>query len=352
MREQLATFHPDFAYYERPGAGHWWGNECVDWPPLFAFLREHATKPLDQLRRVDFVTMSPAVSARSDWATIEAQTQAMKPTAIHLAFDPEKRRFEGATENVARLTLDVAAAAPGASGPFEVALDGQAVAGATPDGGRLRLARSKDGAWSIQDAPSPLAHKGPHRAGPFKEAFHHRFLLVYGTAGTPEENAWSLARARFDAETFWYRGNGSVDVIADVAFLDPARADEFRDRSVILYGHAESHAAWGPLLGDGPVRVGRGVARIGDREVAGDDLACLFVRPRPGSDVASVGVVAGTGMKGLRLTATLPYFVSGTGFPDLTLLRAGDADRPPRAVAAGYFGEDWGLESGEFARRD
>ena len=34
MRAQLAMFHPDFAYHEQPGAGHWWGNECVDWPPL------------------------------------------------------------------------------------------------------------------------------------------------------------------------------------------------------------------------------------------------------------------------------------------------------------------------------
>ena len=44
MRAHLGGFHPDFAYYERPGAGHWWGNECVDWPPLFDFLRYH-TRP-------------------------------------------------------------------------------------------------------------------------------------------------------------------------------------------------------------------------------------------------------------------------------------------------------------------
>ncbi len=35
MREHLAGFHPDFCYYEQPDAGHWWGNECVDWPPTF-----------------------------------------------------------------------------------------------------------------------------------------------------------------------------------------------------------------------------------------------------------------------------------------------------------------------------
>ena len=41
MRQVLGEFHPDFAYHEQPGAGHWWGNPCVDWPPLFAFLGDH-----------------------------------------------------------------------------------------------------------------------------------------------------------------------------------------------------------------------------------------------------------------------------------------------------------------------
>ena len=41
MRQVLGEFHPDFAYHEQPGAGHWWGNACVDWPPLFAFLTGH-----------------------------------------------------------------------------------------------------------------------------------------------------------------------------------------------------------------------------------------------------------------------------------------------------------------------
>src|SRR5262249_44453572 len=45
MRKLLGDFHPDFAYYERPGAGHWWGNECVDWPPLFDFLRRRTLPP-------------------------------------------------------------------------------------------------------------------------------------------------------------------------------------------------------------------------------------------------------------------------------------------------------------------
>ena len=41
MRKTLGTFHPDFSYYEKVGAGHWWGNECCDWPPLIDFLARH-----------------------------------------------------------------------------------------------------------------------------------------------------------------------------------------------------------------------------------------------------------------------------------------------------------------------
>ena len=33
-----------------------------------------------------------------------------------------------------------------------------------------------------------------------------------------------------------------------------------------------------------PVQVRRGQVKVGTRAVTGDDLACLFIRPRPGSD--------------------------------------------------------------------
>jgi pimeloyl-ACP methyl ester carboxylesterase len=73
MRHALSEFHPDFAYHEQPGAGHWWGNPCVDWPPLIAFLADHKIPAPDQVRKIDFVTASPAVSSRAHWLSIESQ---------------------------------------------------------------------------------------------------------------------------------------------------------------------------------------------------------------------------------------------------------------------------------------
>jgi hypothetical protein len=344
MRHLLGEFHPDFAYHERPGAGHWWGNACVDWPPLFDFLACHTLPRAEEVRQVDFLTASPGVSARVHWATIEAQIHSLQFSAVHLRVDPGKRRFSGTTDNVSRLRLDLVSLKAGA--PLAVELDGQKVEGIPWPTGAARLWLKRDaGKWAVAGKPA-AALKGPHRYGPFKEVFNNRVVLVYGTRGSPEENAWALAKARFDAETFWYRGNGSVEVVPDTAF-QPAP-----DRNVVLYGHADSNAVWKILLGDSPVQVRRGVVKVGERKEMGDDLACLFVRPRPGSDRALVAAVSGSGLAGLRLTDRLGYFVSGCGYPDCLVLGPEVLTRGTEGVrAAGFFGIDWGLPSGEFQWR-
>jgi hypothetical protein len=157
-----------------------------------------------------------------------------------------------------------------------------------------------------------------------------------------------MAKARLDAETFWDRGNGSVDVVADNAF--DSSVD--RDRNVVLYGNAESNGAWTALLAESPVQVRHGQVRIGERDELGIDLACLFIRPRPGSSLASVGVVSGSGIKGMRLTDRLAYFLSGVGYPDCAVFGPEILlQRQATARVAGFFGADWSVPAGEFAWR-
>ncbi|HLV80077.1 MAG TPA: prolyl oligopeptidase family serine peptidase, partial [Chthonomonadaceae bacterium] len=296
MRDFLASFHHDFVYFEQPGVGHWWdispepGADCVDWAPMFDFFARHDLPADDAVREVDFSTADPGISAWSRWACIGAQTHALQLSSIHLRCDPGLRRFTGTTTNVARLGLRLDSLAPGQ--PISVDLDGQKIENiAWPLGreegrGKREEGREKreatgdasqdmlvlwlayDGkVWAVSATPAP-ALKGPQRYGPFKAAFRYRMVFVYGTRGTPEENAWAFAKARYDAETFWYRGNGSVDVMADTEF-DAARD---RDRSVILYGNADTNGAWSALLADSPVQVRNGEARIGERVETGEDL--------------------------------------------------------------------------------
>jgi hypothetical protein len=158
-----------------------------------------------------------------------------------------------------------------------------------------------------------------------------------------------LAKARYDAETILIRLNGSVDVVSDTAF----KANEARDRNVVLYGNASTNSAWPQLLSMSPVQVRRDGVWIDRRPEQGNGLACVFVRPRRGSDTAVVGVIGGSDVAGMRATDRLPYFVNGAAFPDLLLfsaesLTAGNSD----VRAAGYFGRVWTVDPGEIVWRD
>jgi hypothetical protein len=187
---------------------------------------------------------------------------------------------------------------------------------------------------------------------PFRDAFRNNAILVVATHGTPEENAWALAKARYDAETFWYRGNGAFRVVTDDHYLADRVALGYAN--LVLYGHSDMNATW-TMLEKTPIRVARGQLRVGAREVMGDDLAALFIARAEfceGID-QTVGIIAGTDLKGLRATDRLPYFTSGVAYPEWIMFNADIWAKGAQAVrAAGFLGDDGQLESGETIFRD
>src|SRR5207253_5820214 len=115
-----------------------------------------------------------------------------KPSSVTLRFDPGLRRFVGTTENVARLALDLGHVWP--EGPIRVELDGQKLEPMPRPANGQRLWLTRDGdRWTSVAAPT-AALKGPHRYGPFRDAFRNRMVFVYGTRGSPAENTWALAK--------------------------------------------------------------------------------------------------------------------------------------------------------------
>lgn len=340
MRGHLADFHPDFCYYERPGAGHWWGNECVDWPPLFDFFKNHEQLELQDLKEINFSTSCPGISAQSRFVTIWQQEQTLDISNIKVEQDIQNKKIIVNTENVLLLKLDLNHLQAGQ--PFQVICEQDSFKidpGSIPE---VFILKTKDG-WQLSGQPS-LDEKGPHRYGLFKEAFNNNVVFVYGTSGTKEENEWAANKARFDAETFWYRGNGAVDVITDKEYLRVGA----RSRNVILYGHSEMNLAWKTLLPHSPIIVKRGEINLGPESYAGDDLSACFVFPKNGEDNTSVGVIAGTGLSGMKSLIPNRYFVSGAGFPDFFVARTSMLiDGVDGIVAAGFFNQNWELQKGE-----
>jgi dienelactone hydrolase len=345
MLAALAGFHADFTYHQQPGAAHWWddqataGADCVDWPPLMAFLQERSRPAQSDLHRIRFATFNPGVSATRDWVTIESQLSPLTISRVDLQRDPNENLISGTTENVERLTINLSPLE--LEPPITIILDGDVIHPSDQDRppDRVHLRRGAEGWSSVAAAPPAL--KGPHRNGLFKDAFRHRVVFVHATRGSDAENAWAFAKARFDAETFWYRGNGSFDVIADTDF-NPALEP---DRNVVLYGNADTNAAWSALLGDSPIQTSRAGVSIDGRALPGDNLGAIFIRPRPGSDIASVGAVSGSSVLGCRLTDRLPWFVSGVAYPDFLVVGPETfSDGIAGIRAAGIFANDWTID--------
>ncbi len=341
---RLQEFHTDFVYHEQPDAGHWWdlseeaGADCVDWAPMFDFLARHRRPPMEEVRQVRFQTGHLGVSASRHWVHLAMQDRPFAMSRVDVESDPKGGKIHGTTENVKMIGFDVGHLA---HGEVRVELDGDDVlCEPTED---LRVWLERDGNWQASSPPDPT-QKGPRRAGTFKEAFNHRVQLVVGTQGSAEETAWAWAKARYDAEYLWYQGNATLDVVADTQF-DPLSEP---DRNVILYGNADTHAHWSELWGD-TVRVERGRFAMGDRTLEGNDLGVIAVRPRSGSNFATVGIVSGTGASGLRLTNRRPYLAPGIAYPDVTVFH--DSGEGEVVAGAGFFGNDWAVSTGEFVWR-
>lgn len=348
-----------------PGAGHWWdkdeapGADCVDWPGIWELFRRH--EPSDSgPDKYALTSMSPPIARdHAGWFEIEQCIDDGVPSRVSAewdgAWDESLRRHRNRatfrTENVRMLRwappefsdgtrADNAGIHGTSYGGLECVIDGQRLAAGDFFEDFAPTFERFDGRWRLRDVPDAKAEKSASRSGPFKQAFTNRFVLVYGTAGDDAEGRELLEKARFDSFVWAYRANGDANLMSDAQFL----AGDFKDRNVILYGNADTNAAWSAVFDDDcPIQAKRGSITVGGAKHEGV-LAAAFVRPRKGSRVALAAAFADTGAAATRLFYAFPVFVSGVGIPDYVVFGAGylrELDGDVRA--AGWFDHAWKL---------
>lgn len=335
MRNLLGEFHQDFSYYEYPGGSHWFGDHSVDWKPLFDFFRWHSIPASDAVNEIDFSTASTGISADHRWITILQQQRSFEYSRITLSRDIKKKTIKGKTENIASLRIDLSDFKEGDTVNIEIDQYQGKIIRSTDS----KIVLHKNSNWEKGVAPS-LAEKGINRNGGFKEPFNHRMVFVYGTKGNAEENTWALNKAKYDAETWYYRANGAVDIMSDVEFLKGSYAD----RGIVLYGNMSTNAAAATLLKDCPVKVEKGKATVGDKTWTGNDLGSYYMWPQLNNNKTSIAVIGGTGIKGMKAADANQYFSGGSGFPDFMIFTMDMLKDGDKAIkAAGYFDNKWVL---------
>jgi predicted esterase len=335
MRKVLGEFHNDFSYYEYPGGSHWFGNESVDWPPLFDFFKWHKIEHDTTFDNIEFVTANPAISSQYRWASVIQQNSPLDYSKFQLARNRSSSTITGTTENVFMIKLKTDFVKPGDS--ISITLDSVLIRTVVNEQRELWLSGFPD--WKVVSKVDSR-HKNPLRSGAFKEGFNNNMVFIYGTHGTKEENRWAYNKARYDAEVWYYRGNGSVDVIADDAFA----SQKFRDRGLIIYGNATTNSAWSKLLKNCVINVTADRITVGQDVFKGKDLGAYFTWPREDSDVAMIAVISGTGLLGMKATDANQYFAAGSGFPDYLIFSAEMLSQGAKGIrTAGFFDNEWSL---------
>ncbi|MGZ3923773.1 MAG: alpha/beta hydrolase-fold protein, partial [Flavisolibacter sp.] len=344
MRKLLGEFHSDFSYYEYPNGEHWFGDQSVDWKPLFDFFKWH-TLPVDSaINTIDFITSNPGISSKYHWASIQQQLHPLQYSRMQLKRDPMAKTITGSTENIRLMKLQMNDFKVGDT--VSITLDGSQnfyqVNGSSPE---VFLFKNTD-KWTVVQKPG-LNQKGPHRYGTFKDAFNNRMVFVFSTKGTKAENEWSLNKARYDAETWYYRGNGAVDIVADKDFA----LEKYKDRGVILYGNKTTNTAWKALLTDCPIQIERNKITAANKTWQGDDFGAYFVWPIHNSNIASVAVISGTGITGMQAANANQYFAGASGFPDFMIFRMNMLLSGSGEIKmAGFFDNDWKLSEEDYVQ--
>jgi len=336
MKQLLAGFHSDFQYYEYPGGSHWWSDEAVDWQPIFEMFKRHKIPTDNEVNNIDFTTASPGISASNHWATIYQQVVPFQYSRMILNRDKKSASISGTVENVELLKLNLAGFSK--SKEISLVLDGLNAIKYTMQGDNDSIYVKKTGKeWKLVAQPG-VNEKGPQRNGTFKDGFNKNFVYVYGTGGTEQEKAWAIAKAKYDAESWYYRGNGAFDIISDKEYSK----EKYAGRNVILVGNLATNSAWKLLLADCPVSVSNGVIKVGDKQFAGTDLATYFVWPISGTPANTVSVIAGSGLEGMKATNANQYFTGGSGFADMMVFRAGMLkDGIGNVVYVGFYDNQW-----------
>lgn len=353
MRKELSEFHPDWVYKEQPGAGHWWGNQCCDWPAMIDFFNAHQLPDSTDVYSIRFATPGPHVSSDCHWFTLGCQEKIAGLSSVEIDRDRQSNKISAKTSNVAAWGIRLSKFFK-SDIPLPVSLSLQVDNQEIQLEGIQTLDRTVwidkvEGRWTIREGDRK-ASRDPKSYGVFKEAFRERFILVYGTRSDEPTNNWMLGKARFDAETFWYRGNGSVDCWSDEQYLAVAAKDpaSLADRNVILYGNSTANSAWDTLLGTSPVQVRSGEWTKNGTQWISESATVLMVRPKlVGKGL--VAVIGGTDLVGMRASNRLPIFSSGTGYPDVLVLSPEYLKVGVEGVRwTGFFGSDWGVDTGEW----
>lgn len=348
MRERLGKFHKDFDWHEEPGQSHWFdtdpeaGANVQDYAPLFDFLAKHRIRNEAERRYWDLTTVNLNASHSVANVGILAQAKAAEPSRVQIRTYADQSFEEVTSTNVYMIVIS----ALGGRTDFKLKLDNQDFDVKLGDQTAQVYIKSDSG-WQPQSPTT--SHIVRYLSPQFKSCLGRS--AVFGTRGSRPENEWSYNKARYDAETWWYRGNGSMDLSPDTEWVAVAGMRDWK--GITLYGNEDTNSAIKSARTITDTSVKKTTLKLAGRDLQGDLGLLTVIHPERDMPAATIGVIGGTTLKGCRSTDRLPIFLSGVHYADVFVNTPEMYLKGSKGVKmTGFYGPDWSAEKGEFAVRD
>jgi len=335
-------------YREDEGMGHWWDNketegiDCVDSDELLDFLRNRVRNP--NPLHIFFKTTDIGLNNKYDWVEIDEPERLYDDSVIDAEIKDDTITVK--TENITQFTLHLSLELI-SQGEINLKINGQELryklSGKesltfSKKGSQFELKKSKKKKLLQKPLGTKNIRKSPAFFGPIKKAYFSPFILIYGTQGNSDSTEINLHRARVEAQNWWLRGNGYVEIVPDTEL----NSEIIQRYNLILFGGSETNAVTAKIKKDLPISIKNNRIIIEGKEIEKDDVAFQMIYPNPLNKEKYVVIKGGTSPKGEELAGLFNVIYSGSGLPDFIVYDEAVKEKGWGAIiAAGFFEMNW-----------
>lgn len=205
----------------------------------------------------------------------------------------------------------------------------------------------KKGNWKICDEKS-LTGRNSSTYGPARRVAEHKFVIIIGTLGSPEDSARLQAMAVYIANLFLLTSDTTVEIIKDID-VDPTTVE---DMNLIVLGSEEENLVTISFLEDIPIKRKEGTFILEECKFDDSRMGLLTLAPHGKGRLALL--ILGNSVEGLMDVVSLatPTIPPMTRSPFSNLLPdyviTGQDFRlkgPGGFLCAGFYGNQWEYRS-------
>lgn len=346
-------------YREVEGMGHWWDNketegiDCVDSDELLDFLRNEQKNP--NPKHIIFKTTDIGLNNKNGWLEIDEPERLYHDSLIDAEI--KNATITVKTENIVQFTLHLSSELISQKEmnlkingqELRCKLSGKDSLTLRKKGFQFQLIKSEKQKLLQRQAGAKNIGKSPAFFGPIKKAYFSPFILIYGTQGDSDSAEINLHHARVEAQNWWLRGNGYVEIIPDIE----VNSETIHRYNLILFGGPETNAVTAKIMKDLPVSIKNNRLIIDRQEIEKDDVAFQMVYPNPLNPEKYVVIKGGTSPKGEELAGLFNVIYSGSGLPDFIVYDETVKEKGWAAIiAAGFFDLNWKFDNSLAYKKD